>query len=180
MKKKILISLGFIVLIFSYIFLYQRANAGYPSKSKIEEYSYKDNIDLGDIEVKIYNRKIENFGGRKALRVDIEYMNQKNDMNIVQLGYAFSLYQDFSSCIVQNIRESEKQELIFEPTYNLKDLNIKKGEKKRYAFYYWIEDKGDYKNALLISINTYLDQYKKEYKKGNLYYKTIDLGDVYD
>lgn len=180
MKKKTYPFLTLLILIISFFFFYKRANRGYPKDVKIEEYSYKEIVNLNDLEINILDKRVENIGGNKYLAIDFSYKNKGEDINIVNSGQMFKFYQNFSSSIMQNIREIEKERKKFNPTYDIEDFVLRKGEEKKFTGFFLLEKKGVYKNVLLFAIDSYMEDYKEEYDKGRLFYKLINLGDVYD
>ncbi len=178
MKRRIYTLVIGVGVVLSFFIFYRKANRGYPQKAEIDSHKIEETLSLGRIKLKVNDVKVSE--DNRFVNIDIEYFNEGSRLNIARSGFIPIFYQNYTSSIAQNVDEGIGSVEQLNPMYKVTDFNIKQGEKKKFTFIYQVYPKGKFKNSLLINPDLYKGIREDKYKSGSLYYRTIDLGDIYD
>lgn len=178
MKRRIYTLVIGVGVVLSFFIFYRKANRGYPQKVEIDSHKIGETLSLGRIKLKVNDVKVSE--DNRFVNIDIEYANEGSRLNIARSGFIPIFYQNYTSSIAQNVDEGIGSVGQLNPMYKVTDFNIKQGEKNKFTFIYQVYPKGKFENALLINPYLYKDIREDKYKSGSLYYRIIDLGDIYD
>lgn len=182
MKK--LIKLLIVGLFICFIFRVYSINKAYPKDEKIKEYQLNDAINYKNIQIKVTGFKLNDLNGNYEPRILDVYFDVKNstnkETNLYDVLNCFVLYQNYSNSVIQNTIE-EGMPSDYKISYKKDDMVLKANEEKNFTFKYMVEYYDmNRKNFIYINNNLYKDQYMYYFDKGYLFYKTINLGDIYE
>lgn len=184
-NKKYLKTIIYSLILIVIICVIGLRNYYYPQKDKFEEFSLNEIVETDKFNISakkayISDSKYDNY---PILSVDFVIENTSNkNIDVSDLAYRLTFYQNYEKSDVQNIDLSGSNDLKeFGLVYKRKDLILKEKEKKNFTFkYYLFKENKNYKNFVFLDNSYYHDSYKKNLKKGYIFYKIINLGDFYD
>lgn len=181
-KKYITIPIVLIITIL-YVAKVYCLNKDYPQKDYIESVNMNEEILCQDFDIRVVDARIESIdpSGFPIAVISYDIKNASNKkVDLSNIYDKLSLYSNYDKGDIQNINLGFDNSQ-FDTTYDKNELVLNPKEEKIFKFnYYLLKDYQRYNNFIYINNSLYAKEFNNHLEDGVIFYKTINLEEIYE